>query len=101
MSSALSRFSDMSFNALQYDMLQEKASALGHHARLVERAMAALQAFEAGGDGAARRDLVRAAARAVWSYFVQREACGLNDHRQVIRDYAIPQEVLARLGAMD
>lgn len=95
------RRADAAFNVLQYDMLAEKASALGHHARQAERSLAALHAFEPGGDPAARRQLLQAAARAVWAYFVQREACGLNDHRQVIRDYAIPGEVLARLGAME
>jgi hypothetical protein len=95
------RRADAAFNLLQYDMLAEQAAALGHHARLVERSMAALHAFAPSGDPEARRPLVKAAAQAVWAYFVQREACGLRDHRQVIRDYAIPDEVLARLGAMD
>jgi len=93
------RRADAAFNVLQVEMLQEQALALGHHARLVEQAMAALRSCD--GAPAIRHELVRAAARAVWAYFVQREACGLNDHRQVIRDYAIPGEVLARLGAME
>jgi hypothetical protein len=32
---------------------------------------------------------------------VQRELCGLRDQREVIRFYGIPQEVIARLGAME
>jgi hypothetical protein len=40
------------------------------------------------------------AAQAVYAYFIQRELCGLRRHRDVIREYAIPDEVLARLGAM-
>lgn len=92
-------YSDAAFNVLQYDMLQERASSLGHHARLVETAMAALHAFE--GDGETRLTLVKKTAHIVWAYFVQREACGFRDHRQVIKDYAIPGEVLVRLGAME
>jgi hypothetical protein len=45
--------------------------------------------------------LVKGAARAVWKYFVQREACGMRDHREAIRLYGIPGEVLVRLGAIE
>ena len=79
--------------------MQERASSLGHHARLVETAMASLHAFD--GDAEARLKLVKKSAQIVWAYFVQREACGFRDHRQVINDYAIPGEVLVRLGAME
>lgn len=96
--SEIHRYSDASFNVLQYDMLQERASSLAHHARLVEQAMAALLA--AKGDPN-RLVLVRKAAREVWAYFVQREACGMRDHREVIKDLAIPGEVLVRLGAIE
>lgn len=96
------RISDAAFNVLQYDMLQERAASLGHHAMLVEKAMAALNAFEArGGAPNERQALVRKAAREVWAYFVQREACGFRDHRQVIASYRIPGEVLIRLGAIE
>jgi hypothetical protein len=92
-------YSDAAFNVLQYDMLQERASSLGHHARLVERAMAALHSFE--GDSEERLALIKKTAPIVWAYFVQREACGFRDHRQVIKDYGIPGAVLVRLGAME
>ncbi len=100
---ALARRSDAAFNVLEADMLAEKASSLGHHARLVETAMAALRAFdgEPGGDPDHRLKLVKAAARQVWAFFVQRELCGLRDQKQIIKDYAIPGEVLARLGAIE
>ena len=96
------RYSDAAFNVLQYGMLQERASSLAHHARLVEQAMAALRAFDdASGAPEDRLALLRRAAREVWAYFVQREACGMRDHGEVIRDLAIPGAVLARLGAID
>lgn len=84
---------------LESEMLAEKASSLGHHGRLVERSLAALWAFD--GDPEERLALVKAAAREVWAFFVQRELCGLRDQTEVIRFYGIPQEVLVRLGAME
>jgi hypothetical protein len=100
---ALQARSDAAFNVLQEDMLAERASSLGHHGRLVEAALIALRAFDAAGGGnpEERLRLVRKAAREVWAYFVQRELCGFRDQKQVIRDYGIPGEVLARLGAVE
>jgi hypothetical protein len=96
------RRSDGAFNVLEADLLAEKASALGHQGRLVEEAMTALRAFDAApGDPDERARLVRKAARAVWAFLVQRELCGLRDQKQIIRDYGIPGEVLARLGAVE
>ena len=46
-----------------------------------------------------RAALVRAAAEAVYAYFVQRELCGLRRHDDVIREYGIPREVLVQAGA--
>jgi hypothetical protein len=101
MPSPFARYSDASFNLLQQDLLAEQAASLGYHGRLVETAMAALHAFDPSGDAEERARLVKAATRHVWAYFVQREACGMRDHRHVIKDYGIPGEVLARLGAME
>jgi hypothetical protein len=99
---ALARRSDAAFNVLEADMMAEKASSLGHHARLVESAMAALRAFDAApGDPDERLRLVKKAAREVWAFFVQRELCGLRDQKQIIKDYGIPGEVLVRLGAIE
>jgi hypothetical protein len=85
-------------NALEYDILAEKASALGRAGESAARAMARLTAHE--GDPDMRSKLVREAARAVYAYFIQRELCGFRRHDDVIREYAIPREVLVRLGAM-
>jgi hypothetical protein len=99
---ALSRRSDSAFNLLEADLIAEKASSLGHHGRQVERAMAALRAFDAApGDPDERMALLRKAAREVWAFLVQRELCGLRDQKQVIKDYGIPAEVLVRLGAIE
>ena len=93
--------SDHAFDVLAADILAEKASSLGHQGRKMERALAALRAHDAAaGDAEARHRLLRAAAHEVWAFFIQRELCGFRDHKQVIGDYAIPGEVLVRLGAM-
>jgi hypothetical protein len=99
---ALSRRSDAAFNVLEADLAAEKASSLGHHGRQVEKAMAALRAFDAApGEPEERVALLRKAAREVWAFLVQRELCGLRDQKEVIRHYGIPGEVLVRLGAIE
>lgn len=99
---ALRQALNSGFGPVENEILAEKAAALGHHGRLAEKAVAALHAFDAAPTPEVdRTSLVRAAAREVWKYFVQRELCGLRDHRDAIRDYRIPQEVLMRLGAID
>ena len=47
---------------------------------------------------AGRETLLWECARAVWLYFVQREACGLRSHDHPIEVYGIPREVLVRVG---
>jgi hypothetical protein len=87
------------FGPIETEVLGEKASSLGHHGRQVETAMAALRAFD--GPPEERALVLKAAARAVWKYFVQREACGMRNHKDAIQLYGIPGEVLVRLGAME
>lgn len=84
-------------SALDYEVAQEKATSLGHAGRVVAERMAALRAFE--GERDERMPLLKAAAEAVWAYFIQRELCGLRRHDDAIREYGIPREVLVRLGA--
>ena len=47
-----------------------------------------------------RAALVREASIALWHFVVQREACGLRDLRYVLRDYRVPREVAAQMGAL-
>lgn len=95
------RSADAAFNVIEGEVLAEKASSLGHHGRQVEKAMSALRGFDPAGDPEDRLKLVKAAAREVWAFLVQRELCGLRDQKQVIQDYGIPGEVLVRLGAVE
>jgi hypothetical protein len=86
---------------LEAEMAAEQASALGRTGLDLETALERLRAFDGAGAGdrAERAALVQAAADAAFSYIVQRETIGVYDHRLAIRDYAIPSEVLNRVGA--
>lgn len=89
--------SEAAFDAFGHEILAEKAAALGRAGDKAERALAALHAWT--GDPATRQRLVAKTADAVYAWFIQRELCGLRRHDDVIRDLAIPREVLVRLGA--
>lgn len=92
--------------ALDYEIAQEKASTLGRLGRALEAALAALQTFDAelaepaSERGKERRALVAQAGHALWLFVVQREALGLRDSRQVMRDYRVPPDVQNRMGML-
>ena len=82
------------------ELAGEAAAALGRMGRGVETALAALREGDANGvDPAARETLLRTAADAVWRYFVQREVAGVRSQKDAIAHYAIPKDVLNRVGA--
>jgi len=81
-------------SALERELAGEKAAALGRLARAMEQALMAYGQAAAG----ERETRLRAAAEAVWEFFVQREVLGFTDQKPVIAHYRIPPEVLARLG---
>jgi hypothetical protein len=64
---------EAALDLLGHEILAEKAAALGRAGLRVEQA--------------------------VHAYFIQRELCGLRKHDAAIREYDIPKDVLARLGA--
>ena len=92
---------------LEHEFAQERASALGRQGRALEAALAALcelgssqPAAELPAEQRAlRAALIERASIALWHFIVQREACGLRDMRSVLRDYRVPAEVAARMGA--
>ena len=88
--------------ALEYDIAQEKASALGRLGRRLERALEVLAACPrtADCDRGIRESLVEQAGYALWLFVVQREACGLNDSARMMRAYGVPKEVYARMGPL-
>jgi hypothetical protein len=92
---------------LEHEFAQERASALGRLGRALEAALAALARFDAecpsersGEWRRLRASLAAEASVALWQFVVQREACGLRDMRQVLRDYQVPPEVAARMGVL-
>lgn len=86
--------------ALDYEIAQEQASALGRLGRALEAALAALRDYDRTDPkpGTKRNELVQNAGDALWCFVVQREACGLRDPRPVMRDYRVPVEVQNRMG---
>jgi hypothetical protein len=86
---------------LEYEIAQERASALGRLGRRLEAALAALAACPpvATSEQKIRDGLVAEAGEALWLFIVQREACGLNDSAQVLQTYRVPTEVFARMGS--
>lgn len=78
--------------AIEHEIMAERASSLGAAEARVIKALANL----ATGD----KDALSEAQQAVWAYFVQRELIGFRRHTDVIRQFAIPPQVLNGLGAM-
>jgi hypothetical protein len=96
------RLFDTPADLLEYEFAQEKASALGRLGRALEAAIATLSEFDSrtsAADKSTRDELVAQASAALWQFVVQREACGMRDVRQVLRDYRVPAEVAGRMGA--
>jgi hypothetical protein len=85
---------------LEYEIAEERASALGRLGRRLEAALAALAACPptAISERTTRDSLVEEAGYALWLFVVQREACGLNDSSHVVQTYGVPKEVYARMG---
>jgi hypothetical protein len=73
-------------DALDYEIAQEQAAALGRAGRALEAAP------ETG------RTVFADAGDALWRFIIQRECCGLRDPRAVMRDYRVPQEVQNCMG---
>ncbi|MBB3133108.1 hypothetical protein FHS26_000811 [Rhizobium pisi] len=89
------------FNVLEYELMSERADSLGRHGLKVEAALAALKSWSADRQSAEERErLLNDASDAVWAFFIQREICGLRNNRDAIQRYGIPNEVIARLGAV-
>jgi hypothetical protein len=80
---------------LQHELLAEQAASLGRVGEKLEAALAALRLA----DDIARPAALKSAADACWCFFVQRDVMGLRDRAAVIAHYAIPREVLNRIGA--
>jgi len=96
-------------DVLEYEIRQEQAATIGRLARELRNALDALDTFNQHACSAnpavdhrdpQRARLVDAAAYALWNFVVQRECSGFRETEQVLKDYAIPAEVRAKMGAI-
>lgn len=95
-------------DVVEYEIRQEQAATIGRLARELRDALEALDAFDrrassktAAHDRERRRArLVDAAASALWHFIVQRECSGFRDTEEVLKDYAVPAAVRAKMGAV-
>src|SRR3954465_4221826 len=95
-------------DAVDKEIAKDKAEALGLAGKRLEQALHALRELDARHAEAARApapeearrgaELVAHAVERVTSMLVQREAQGLRDAGYVFKFYAVPSEVVARLG---
>jgi len=97
------------YDVLEYEILQEQAATIGRLARELRDSLDALDAFkrEASREVATantrdpeRARLVTAAAYALWNFVVQRECSGFRDTEMALKEYAVPGEVRAKMGAV-
>jgi hypothetical protein len=100
------------WDAVQHEILEEKAATIGRLGGDLRDALEALDAFKkqasssnhrtaADRSDVQRQRLVDAAAYALWNFTVQRDCAGLGwMTRHVLEDYAVPPEVRANMGAV-
>jgi hypothetical protein len=92
-------------DVLKHEVAEEKAGALGHCGRLLERALERYRSHDTGqarrqeATDAKRDRLLWDLAERVEALVIQREACGLRDSRHVLEFYGVPREAIARVGA--
>src|ERR1700730_5851286 len=87
------------YATLEYEIAEERASALGRLGRRLEAALAALAACPPTATSD-RKILVEQAGYALWLFVVQREACGLKASAPGRQDYGVPNEVYAGMGPL-
>ena len=89
------------YATLQYEIAEERASALGRLGRRLDAALTELAACpRTGSNRKIRNSLVEQAGYALWLLAVQREAIGLNRLDHVLQVYRVPNEVVARMGPL-
>ena len=88
-------------DAVAEEIANAKAEALGLAGKKLEDALRALRELDASPeprDAAARARLLANATERTLALLVQREAHGLRDAHYALKLYAVPAEIVARLG---
>ena len=97
------------YEVLEYEVRQEQAATIGRLAQELRDGLDALDDFDtrmssdkapADSCDPQRARLVNAAAYALWSFVVQRECSGFRGTEEVLKDYAVPAEVRAKMGVI-
>jgi hypothetical protein len=84
--------------AVVQEIAREKAASLGRAGRRLEAALAALACGpESSSEQIDREDLLEEAGEALFFLVVQREACGLRDMTELVRELRITREVQLRM----
>ncbi len=83
--------------AVEQELQNERASALGESGRRVEATLAALTD---GSDARPLDDRIHDAATAVWHYMILRESLHFYDHEAAFAHYNIPAYVMTRVGVV-
>ncbi|MEE4015282.1 DUF6665 family protein [Roseibium sp. FZY0029] len=86
--------------ALENEVLNEKASTLSRLTKKLEKALADLKAVDEAPetDTEARENRLAEAGEALWHVTIQRELCGLRQHRAFYDFLAVPKAVRLRMG---
>ncbi len=85
------------WDVLENEILGEQAATIGRLSRELREALDALAAVDDRQDPKRPR-LVDAAASALFNFVVQRECSSLHGTEHVLKQYAVPAEVRARMG---
>jgi len=91
--------------ALEHEIMAEKAGTLGRLLKRLEKQLAALRAHEDGRTETANPDPVHQqrideAGEALWHVVIQRDLCGFSRTEQFLRDMNIPPAVRLRMGVV-
>lgn len=89
-------------DALNAEIMGEKAGTLGRLGERLRRALAALHAHDAAGrdDAERRARLVDEAAEALWHVTIQRDLMGFTRNDRFVKECGAPPEVVRRMGAV-
>lgn len=87
-------------DALNQEVLAEKAGTLSRLLERLDRAMDALEAHQASGadEPEARAALLDEAAEALWHVVIQRDLMGLRANERFLRERGVPGAVRLRMG---
>lgn len=86
--------------AFEYEVMQEVASAIGRIGKQLEASLAALRRHdETERPNTNREELLWDAAEKAMALMIQREAFGMRSSSDLQKFYAIPREVMIRIGA--